>query len=210
MMPRNAVIESTHVQAGGEARSSLYALFAKALSHPTEEIMRTFAMGQFALGVLDLVQVTSLELEELPPRKTVSQSEDLKSVYASTFEAGLPKASLRESHYVKEGEKILFEDLFRFYDHFGLDTASGGLREWPDHIAVELEFMHYLAWLEIGAGESVMALRQAQKDFLDRHLQPFAAGLADRFEQTRIPDPYQMVARLLAGFVTADKTELEG
>jgi DMSO reductase family type II enzyme chaperone len=206
MMSQSAPDEVLEKDARAAARSTLYSTFAKALSHPSDEVLAAFTSGKFESDVQGLMALAGYEpcVNGLPGIS--GEPRDIDLAYATAFEAGLPKVSLREVNYVREGEKVLFEDLFRFYDHFGLDTSSGTLREWPDHIAVELEFMHYLTWLEGRTQDlqSVTALRRAQQDFLIRHLGHWVLELADRLEQKAIIAPYPAVARLLAGFVAAE------
>lgn len=191
------------------ARSTLYSTFAKFLSHPTKEVLDTLGSGQFEANIEDLMSEAGYRVTSRERFRATGSARDIEIFYASAFEAGLPKVSLREANYIRDGEKILFEDLFRFYDHFGLDTSSGALREWPDHIAVELEFMHYLTWLEAGADKSANPFRLAQKDFLSRHLSHWVGALADRLEQKGTPPPWPQVARLLADFVAAESSRLE-
>lgn len=192
------------------ARSTLYRSFAGFLSHPTKAVLDTFVAGQFERDVEGLMNEAGYTVTPREPCGVTGTAQDIEIYYASAFEAGLPKVSLREANYIREGEKILFEDLFRFYDHFGLDTASGALREWPDHIAVELEFMHYLTWLEADVDDGKVALRRAQKDFLIRHVSHWVDELADRLEQKAAAVPYPRVARLLEDFVVGEIAMLEG
>lgn len=186
------------------ARSMLYALFAKALSHPDEILLADFLSGRFEADVEGLMGEAGYVAGPGIRIEPTASAHELKVAYASAFEAGLPKVSLREANYAREGEKKLFEDLFRFYDHFGLDTSSGTLREWPDHIAVELEFMHYLTWLEAEPGENRKPLRLAQRDFLTRHLGVWIEELAARLESKEILSPWPQVARLLVTFITEE------
>lgn len=203
-MFQSAPDEALDRDAKAAARSALYSTFAKAVSHPLDDILATFASGQFEADVQGLMKLAGYEppLSDLPGIN--SEPGDIETSYATAFESGLPTVSLREVNYVREGEKVLFEDLFRFYDHFGLDTSSGALREWPDHIAVELEFMHYLTWLEAEAQDpqTVTALRRAQQDFLARHPGHWVHELANRLSQKAIIAPYPKVASLLADFIT--------
>lgn len=79
--------------------------------------------------------------------------------------------SLRERTHTQEDQSSLFEDLMRFYEFFGLKRAEHA--EMPDHISVELEFMHFLTHLESQVAEmpeQLQSLRLAQHDFLARHL----------------------------------------
>lgn len=130
----------------------------------------------------------------------------LEQIYTSSFEVGQGAVSLHGRSYGAHADtdKALFEELFRFYEHFGL-VFPGGLPEFPDWLVVELEFMHYLCFLETEAGDtsSRAALRRGERDFLARHLLKFAAGLAARLSDHRIPI-YADAARLLEAFVRAD------
>jgi len=66
----------------------------------------------------------------------------------------------------------LMAELMRFYRFFGLSLGES-VREMPDHLAVELEFMAALADREATAeaedGDAA-SFRRAQRDFLRRHV----------------------------------------
>ncbi len=86
--------------------------------------------------------------------------------------------SLYESSHVTRGQTDLYEELVRWYDHFGLKRTQTA--ELPDHVSVELEFMHFLTFLEIqhaGDEDVLTNLHRAQRDFLDRHLVPLAGAI---------------------------------
>ena len=72
----------------------------------------------------------------------------------------------------------LFEELVRYYEHFGLRRKEDA--ELPDHISVELEFMHFLCELEHHAllnGQEIVSVKNAQRDFIDRHVKRLLQGL---------------------------------
>ena len=86
--------------------------------------------------------------------------------------------SLRERAHTEEDQSSLFEELMRFYAFFGLKRDEHA--EMPDHLSVELEFMHYLTHLEdqvTDQPEDLASLRRAQLDFLTRHLSRLVQGL---------------------------------
>lgn len=92
--------------------------------------------------------------------------------------------SLREGAYAKEDQCALFEELVRFYEFFGLRRSEQA--ELPDHLAVELEFMHLLTHLEAratGAPEQLASVRRAEHDFLNRHLARLMRGLRKRSDE---------------------------
>jgi len=81
-------------------------------------------------------------------------------------------------------------DVSGFYHAFGLKLSSQ-TRERPDHLSMELEFMHFLTWKEVYGlkqghdSEKVTLCRQAQAKFLEEHLNwlhLFAQGLSQKAE----------------------------
>ena len=104
--------------------------------------------------------------------------------------------SLHEAEYAGEDRSVLFEELVRFYAFFGLSRDE--LSELPDHLTVELEFMHFLTFLEHRCaldGRPIEGLRRAQHDFLSRHLSRLARGIEGRC-RSRAPYCVALVARL--------------
>lgn len=86
--------------------------------------------------------------------------------------------SLREGAYAGGDQSALFEELMRFYGFFGL--ARDEHAEMPDHLSVELEFMHFLTHQQecaAGQPEALASLLRAQRDFLSRHLLRLVAGV---------------------------------
>lgn len=96
----------------------------------------------------------------------------------------------------------------RFYNYFGLRITPGLM---PDHVTVELEFMHYLAHREAearqGGGDTDSYLR-AQRDFLERHLNgwwPLALAAAQRHRPQRF---YRSLMTLILRLVSAERRYL--
>jgi len=207
-----------------EARSQLYQCFATAFSDPGDHFLDCIFNGEYLETLHDLGNqlpyptpfdgsVTTL----VPPGL---QKQDIKVFYASCFEAGAQGASLRETGYSALPEKAQMEEIFRFYQYFGLDFSKGGLRELPDSLPVELEFMHYLTFLEAKslqaearketADSNRTALQLAQRDFLKQHLGIWIQAFVLQLE--RLPDSrfYTDMARLLRAFVQSEKQFLSG
>ena len=127
---------------------NLYAAFRFALSYPDERHMQFFR------------SISGSTPETL---------EDLRALYITLFEAGLPhpRCPLLESHYVtaRPATAVVLENKL-FYKHFGLNVES---RAAPDHLLTQLEF---LSWLEhCAAGNPDHAsIESAKSDFIERHL----------------------------------------
>jgi DMSO reductase family type II enzyme chaperone len=207
-----------------EARSQLYQCFATAFSDPGDDFLNSVFDGEFLEALHQLGNRLpypgpfDTTVKTLVPQGI--QKQDIKVFYASCFEAGNQGASLRESGYSTLPEKARMEEIFRFYQYFGLDFSAGQLRELPDSLPVELEFMHYLTFLEAkslqaeslneAAENNINALQLAQRDFLSQHLgtwvQPFALKLESVLDCSFYPD----LARLLQLFIQCEKRFLTG
>lgn len=113
--------------------------------------------------------------------------------------------SLYEGSYGTRERTALFEELVRWYDLFGLSREEQA--DLPDHISVQLEFMHFLTFLEgrhAKDQETRRSLRKAQSDFLERHLIPFSARIHEAFNGD---DPRcTALVQHLHAFLKSDKT----
>ncbi|MBK6657501.1 MAG: molecular chaperone TorD family protein [Proteobacteria bacterium] len=126
------------------------------------------------------------------------------SAYNAAFDPALgAPCSLRESAYADGDHAVLFEDPLRFYAFFGLSRNTRA--ELPDHLSVELEFMHYLAYLEANArgdADALSSLARAQCDFVQRHLRRLLRGVSQTLKSDE-PRCLELVDMAVA-FVEAD------
>lgn len=109
------------------------------------------------------------------------------SEYLEAFDVGVSEGatSIHESAYVDADTSSVFEELVRFYEHFGLRRSEDA--ELPDHLSVELEFMEFLVELEHRAslrGDDVKSVRRAQRDFLDRHVSVLIDGIISNLDES--------------------------
>ena len=127
------------------------------------------------------------------------------------------------SVYLDDQRKVMGDstlDVKNRYREAGLDTAKN-FKDAPDHIAAELEFMHYLIFKEIEAfsnsdGQTAINFIHKQKSFLEDHLMAwvpqFTANIVEHAEtvfyqnlakatETFIKKNYQVVSDFLE-FVT--------
>lgn len=132
--------------------------------------------------------------------------ESLRLAYSGTFEVGDqgPPVPIRES--LRPGRPPgAREEVVRFYEFFGY--APGERFAWqPDHLSIELEFLHLLCVQEARAVDDAAArpFQLAQGDFTARHpgawLPQFAADAAAHAGDS----PHAKAARAVADFVAAD------
>ena len=198
-----------------EARSHIYGLFARSFSHPDEEFLDLVFDGQFSTAILEAGHY--LPYSSPFPESMFSlvgegyKRIDIDIFYASTFEAGQTGGSLRQSAYSRRSEAEVMESAFRFYEHFGLSFNQGELRELPDVLPVELEFMHYLTYLQSSSthAETTSGLIQAQSDFLTRHLADWTGALVGALVERAGGRLYDELGLLLKDFLKAEQFYLQ-
>jgi DMSO reductase family type II enzyme chaperone len=130
----------------------------------------------------------------------------LRAEYSGMFEVGSqgPPVPIRED--LQTGQRAgTREEVVRFYEYFGyvLDEKFA----WqPDHLSVELEFMHDLCVREAEAGSEADALsfQLAQADFSERHLAVWVPLLAGNVDKLATGSLYSRVVGAVRDFVMAD------
>ncbi len=200
--PTRQVIDRQAAQTAA-LRCLCYAACSELVASPHEVDPRPALRERAGLGeavpharALDplLIEVASAELARL------------RSEYSGLFEVGSqgPPAPIRED--LQTGQRAgTREEVVRFYDYFGyvLDEKFS----WqPDHLSVQLEFMHYLCFREAEATSESDALsfQLAQADFCARHLAGWVPQLAANVDQLAAGSLYARVVAAVRDFVAAD------
>jgi putative dimethyl sulfoxide reductase chaperone len=193
------------------SRAQIYGFLVDAFLYPgedwTEDVPLVTGIVQ-ALGWitvrLDLPVVGDLSALQAAHRHTFGMAGSL--CYETEY--GLP-------HEYRQSQEMA--DIAGFYRAFGFNIG-GGVRERPDHIAVELEFMHTLALkeayaLEKGTPEQVEICQAAQAKFLEDHLgrwiELYAQAVAHNSVGHNAPDTlFTPLAQFTADFIQTDADRL--
>jgi TorA maturation chaperone TorD len=212
-------------------RAKVYYFLSHALLYPQDNWVVDFPLLADILQDLDvpisqtsevsgeLVRTTSevLEVLELPDRSLESLQADHRQIFGLTgslmyeTELGLP-------HEFRQSQELA--DIAGFYRAFGLQTGAT-VRERPDHLATELEFMYLLTLKEAYADSNAMPEQaeiciDAQCKFLQDHLArwigPFRRSLErsidERLGEDELQSPYVRLARLAEAFISAEAARL--
>ncbi|MFW6184965.1 MAG: TorD/DmsD family molecular chaperone [Chloroflexota bacterium] len=186
-------------------RAQVYRFLAEAFLYPHENWSEDIGLVVDILHDLGWIQV-KVEIAPVP-------LSDLRAAYHRTFgaagslgyetEYGLP-------HEYRQSQEMA--DIAGFYRAFGLNVG-GAVRERPDHVAVELEFMQVLALkeayaLETGSEEHVAICTDAQGKFLQDHLGRWIELLAQSVAHNAPGTLYDALAHFAAAFVRADADRL--
>jgi DMSO reductase family type II enzyme chaperone len=211
-LSERAVDAERDVLAHAPGRCVMYAVFSDVLASPFDAEP---AVAGEALDIAGLHLPYELSgLQELLNKWRTLRNEDsgaLKREYSGLFEVGSsgPPVSIREDLHLDQPAGVR-EDIVRFYEFFGY-----GLEEqfaWsPDHLSVELEFMHFLCFMEVqsleaknsGEESDAVSYQLAQSDFSERHLCNWVSELAEK-AATQSDGIYPQLLAALTQFVVKD------
>ncbi len=97
-------------------------------------------------------------------------------------------------------------DISKLYQDERLDIV---IKDVPDHIALELEFMYYLVAKQIQAINEknfpdIQLYQQKQKSFLHSHLSRWLPEFVENVQKNAQSDFYRILAKLTEEFVRKD------
>lgn len=213
-------MEESQVMVSGEqqataARSEIYRALSSLFRYPrgsTAETVQELAdllrqrLPALPFSPATIAPLTGV-LDELDELAATPELPALDATYTALFDncRGRSAVSLYEKDYGNGDAKMVWEEAIRFYEHFGLEFDVKHSHDWPDHIGTELEFMHYLSFLEAAAPPADRAVYvQGQKDFLSRRLARWTARFANHVNGLADLGPYGLFARLVEAFVDAE------
>jgi DMSO reductase family type II enzyme chaperone len=184
------------------ARCRCYAALSELTASPHDVDAQAGARER--RGATDGLPFAATELDGLLAEFAAADPERLRAEYSGLFEVGSqgPPVPIRED--LQTGQRGgTREDIVRFYDYFGY--RLGDRFAWaPDHLSVELEFMHYLAFHEARDDADRLSWQLAQADFAERHLANWLPQLAAAAAQAAPGSFYARVLAAVRDFVLAD------
>ena len=193
-------------------RAQLYRFLADAFLYPQENWFSEIEVLTPILVEIGMEHIQppafNLDLSELQQHHI--QTFGLTGSLCYETECGLP------NEYRQSQEMA---DIAGFYQAFGF-KVGGEVRERPDHLATQLEFLYVLSLkeayaVERGIPEHLEVCTEARRAFLRDHLgrwiELFAQGVACSSAsslENGAQNPYEWMARLAADFVLADARSL--
>ena len=198
------------------ARSCAYGLFVGALAYPDALLLETVQSGELTQGLRNLLAEIDASLVDGGDWEALSDAggeDELAVEYSRLFDVGTPAPPCPLYGGLYGGARMkTMEEAVRFFNHFGL-TLSEEQRELPDHLATELEFLHYLSFREAEALQKQAdpgAFRRAQRDFIERHPGSWVPKLAGRLEQQQPMRFFTELVGRLQQFLAHDQRYLTG
>lgn len=196
------------------ARSGLFRLFAAALEYPDDALCDAVLAGAFAvqlqrgLAAIDPALARALDAGAVAP---AGDATALRVEYTRLFDGVTPGAASLHMGVYGGARMRELEELLRFYRWFGLQLAESP-RELPDHLATQLEFLHFLAFREVEAlrtGADAAALRRAQRDFIARHPGRRVPALVAQLERLEAAPFFRALLEALARLLGHEARALE-
>lgn len=195
------------------ARSFVYALLCDALEYPDRERLEEIREGAFARSLRLALAAVEPECASGVDWEALGDAGEgaLAVEHTRLFEVGVsgPPCPLYGGLYGDARMKMM-EEAVRFYNHFGL-TLSEAPRELPDHLATQLEFLHFLAFREAEAlhgGLDAGPYRRAQRDFVARHPGRWVPELVKRLAQAKAGRFHSALFDLIARWLEREQRTL--
>jgi len=186
-------------------RADSYKILAECFYLPDDKLLETLGdFGEACPGVFSEV------ISNIPKTDDLERhSVDYARLFVGPFKL---LAAPYGSVYLEDG-KFMSESTLSvkdFYEQEGLDIV---LKDAPDHINVELEFMYFLALKEAEARENsdlteATRLHDKQASFLQMHLGRWAGPFAENIKKHSQTEFYKALGREMENFVQQDLEEL--
>lgn len=202
-----------------DARAQVYTLLSLAFSTPDEELAEGLWNGEFFLGFLRALHGsraplcpadiwTLADYEDIPTASALAQALQLEYTRLFVGPYTLP-APPYESVYREPTWGVMGEttrEVRHAYEAASL-TFEPGVRELPDHVGIELEFLACLSEEEAKAWAaddepSAIHWLEHEHTFLDRHLCQWLPAFTDRVLAATTCSFYSGLARIAQVFVT--------
>jgi DMSO reductase family type II enzyme chaperone len=225
---------NTHKHTANE-RSQHFQLLALGFTHPVEAFHRLLTDESYSRALV--AAAAGSECSGHFAHQETREFNDFEADYIHLFQmgrGGKPIVPLNAGDHDEiaqgQGRPEFLLEYSGWYRHFGLKiNTDDNANELPDHLACQLEFMAWLAHLEESAGdkpELLQGYQRAQRDFLERHMQPFlevlTSELLKRNEQPRCNPLYlslaaytleinnSVLAQLNAALIESDQADAAG
>ena len=194
-------VSERDVHGTATARCAGYAALSELVCSPHDMDPRVSLRDKIDMGALldraDGLEILLREFSDL-------DLDELKYEYSALFEVGSngPPCPIRED--LQTGQRTgTREDLVRFYNYFNYKLEEKFA--WaPDHLSVELEFMHFLCYREASAESDAASYQLAQVDFSERHLMRWLPELAKGVRKAASDSIYRRAIDTIERFVIAD------
>jgi len=204
-------MNTTELLAAEKLRAEMYALLSQCYQRPDERLIPAAAELISTAKTLwpDVIPDSGFTADRAIPAAALDRvAIDHARLFVGPYSLLAPPYG---SVYLDGERKLMGDstlDAARRYRESGLELANG-FSEAPDHIAVELEFMHYLVCKECAAierseQESVMEWLARQQGFLEVHLGVWVPEFVEEVRKAAETNFYRMLAICTRALIRQD------
>ena len=193
-----------------KARSRLYTIFSVFFCQPEVDIHGNSALYEsLSENLARIYTGQNNEVPQLKAQLNTFSDNSLLVEYTRLFIGPFKTlASPYSSVYLDSNGAIFGQEtqwVIEFYKNSGLEVTQS-LNDLPDHIAIELEFLHYLSSHEIneiesGNIEKAEVLFNLHEIFLNKHLKRWTPMFCDRIISETNNEYYRTLAICFKSFV---------
>lgn len=198
-------------------RANCFKLLAACFYEPDKELFLQEGVCDNLTALLAACHSAKAAMAATMMKKALEEQseETLQVEYARLFVGPFELAAPPYGSVYLEGNRRLMGDstlaVRKMYQEHGLTLD---VKEVPDHIALELEFMHYLCLREANAEAKTNTneanrLAEAQSDFMENFLGPWLAEFCTAIRNTTESPFYRHLADCLEGVAAKTSPPLE-
>jgi TorA maturation chaperone TorD len=210
-------MEDSSLVGRNELRAEMYGVLSVCFYPPEKSTLENKPILDLSETAFETLNIEAFEyLSRMREEFSVSPLEELLVEYARLFVGPFELIAPPYGSVYLDPKRIVMGDstmkVLRAYKEAGLEL-SDSLREPPDHIAVELEFMHFLAVCETratmeGNRGKARDLLTAQGRFLSESLHPWVPPFCEKIKQGAEKPFYRILADCLSAFVLKDAIDV--
>ena len=196
-------------------RSALYKALSSLYTYPDEDVLTGWRRqaGEIVAALAAYAQATERDgtpAAELPAAVHALDPLAAQVEFVDLFDYR-PPCPLYESAHVKPDQgnpANLYLDIEACYRASGIDVSSG-FGDPPDHIALELEFMHYLTHREGLAAEAgdegrMERFLTAQQQFVTNHIGRWVPAFGKKTTRHAKLPFFKLLGEITTDFITRD------
>lgn len=195
-----------------KAKATSFNLLTALLCQPTEELISNPKIletlkSSFEEGCPECVKNVEQMQLEIKKYSQLNLLVEYTRLFIGPFGTLVPPYS---SLYFGSNKSLMSDEtvwVINFYESAGLSYDLESVKDAPDHVAVETEFMYYLIFNEIkefeaGNLDQAHQLWNSQREFFLKHYKQWVPKFCKKITEQTTNDYYKALATCIAKFVT--------
>ncbi|OFX62283.1 MAG: hypothetical protein A2046_15390 [Bacteroidetes bacterium GWA2_30_7] len=197
-----------------KARANCFNIFTALFCQPQKEIIKANKIYDSLLSSIELISPKCIDyILDLKKQKSKINIEKLLIEYSRLFIGpfGMIAPPYSSMYFGQKNNLMSDETLWviNFYNDMGLEFDTK-IKDAPDHIAIELEFIYYMIYKEISELEN-NKIKNAkhywinQVSFYNNHFKKWTIEFSNKIENGTTFEFYKILAICFKQFLTDDK-----